>query len=511
MLNEIREEAERSLESFIKLVAPERVLGLCHKEVLAWWDREDSKSHQLLLFPRDHMKSALVAYRVAHALAKDPTLRILYISSTANLAEKQLGFIKNILTSKIFRTYWPEHTYVDEGKREKWTNTEIALDHPLRKAENIRDPSVFTGGLTTNLVGMHCDIAVLDDLVTGENAYTEEGRRKVQRQYSLLSSIEGANAKEWVVGTRYHPRDLYHDMLEMAWDKFDKDGNCTGTYSVFEVLQREVEDSYAGDGSGEFLWPRQMRKDGKWFGFSREILAQKRAKYLDRMQFRAQYYNDPSDPDNAPVKNFSYYAKNKVRQSQGDWYYEHRKLNIIASVDFAFSKRKTADYTAIVVVGVDEDNNYYVLDIDRFKADSITEYFQHIFTLYNRWEFKTLVCEATAGQSAIVKTLKEDHFRPARVYIRVEEVKPTRHEGTKEERIDAILTPLYENGQVQHYRGGNCQILEEELSSYTPPTDDIKDALANAVDKAKKPSRSKTHKTEDNKVTYHPRFGGRSF
>jgi hypothetical protein len=31
----------------------------------------------------------------------------------------------------------------------------------------------------------------------------------------LLSSIEGSDMEEWVVGTRYHPKDLYANMLEM--------------------------------------------------------------------------------------------------------------------------------------------------------------------------------------------------------------------------------------------------------------------------------------------------------
>ena len=214
-LEQIRIAAESDLVTFIKLVAPEQVLGQCHEDVCNWWDREGSKSHQLLLFPRDHGKSRLVAYRVAWELTKDPTLRILYISATANLAEKQLGFIKSILTSEIYSRYWPEHVHPEDGKRTRWTNSEIMLDHPARKKENVRDPSVFTGGLTTSLTGMHCDIAVLDDIVVYENAYTGEGRNKVKSQYSLLSSIEGAEAREWVVGTRYHPADLYNDLLQM--------------------------------------------------------------------------------------------------------------------------------------------------------------------------------------------------------------------------------------------------------------------------------------------------------
>jgi len=126
------------------------------------------------------MKSALVAYRVAWELTKDPTLRVLYISSTSNLATKQLKFIKDIFTDDTYRLYWPDMVNREEAKREKWTEREISLDHPRRKEESIRDPSIFTAGLTSNIVGMHCDIAVLDDVVVQSNAYLEEGRSKVR-------------------------------------------------------------------------------------------------------------------------------------------------------------------------------------------------------------------------------------------------------------------------------------------------------------------------------------------
>jgi len=168
------------LVTFIRLVAPQRVLGNCHEDVCKWWTRQEAKTHQLLLFPRDHGKSAMVAYRVAWELTKNPTLRVLYISATSNLAQKQLSFIKSIFESDIHQKYWPQHLNKDESKREKWTTSEIALDHPDRKKEAIRDPSIFTGGLTTSLTGMHCDIAVLDDVVVFENAYTGEGRNKVK-------------------------------------------------------------------------------------------------------------------------------------------------------------------------------------------------------------------------------------------------------------------------------------------------------------------------------------------
>lgn len=285
-LQAIREAAEADLEKFIKVVSPGRVLGGCHQELIRWWNREDSKDHQLVLYPRDHGKSAMVAYRVAWALTKDPTLRVLYISATATLAQKQLGFIKQIFESEVHRRLWPEHINADEGKRSKWTVSEIELDHPLRKQEQIRDPSIFTAGLNTGITGLHFDIAVLDDIVVKENATTQEGRDKVASQYSLLASIEGTGSKEWVVGTRYHPKDLYDTMLNMKEPVFDENGEVIGEEPIYEVLEKAVEDR--GDGTGQFLWPRQQRKDGKWFGFDMKELARKKAKYQDRLQFRAQ-------------------------------------------------------------------------------------------------------------------------------------------------------------------------------------------------------------------------------
>jgi phage terminase large subunit-like protein len=508
-LDQIRLAAENDLVTFIKLVAPEQMLGQCHEDVCNWWGREDSKSHQLLLFPRDHGKSRLIAYRVAWELTKDPTLRILYISATANLAEKQLGFIKSILTSDTYSRYWPDHVHPEDGKRTRWTNSEIMLDHPARKAEKIRDPSVFTGGLTTSLTGMHCDIAVLDDIVVYENAYSGEGRNKVKSQYSLLSSIEGAEAREWVVGTRYHPVDLYNDLLQMTEELFDDDGNKVGEDNIYEIFERPVEDR--GDGTGEMLWPRSQRRDGKWFGFDIKVLAKKRGQYLDKGQFRAQYYNDPSDPDNVPIESsrFQYYERKLLKEEQGHWFYKDAKLNVFAAVDFAFSLSKKADYTAIVVIGVDSQNNIYVLDIDRFRTDRITEYFEHILQLSTKWSFRKLRAEVTVGQQAIVKQLKE-LIKQHGLAISVDEFRPNKYQGNKDERISATLEPRYDNLQIWHYRGGNIQTLEEELQSRNPPHDDIKDALASAIDIAVKPFKNVRRDKSSNIVWANNRFRGAS-
>lgn len=504
-----RELAESSLIEFIALVHPKRLLGNVHREVISWWTRKEAHNHQLLLLPRDHMKSALVAYRVAWELTKDPTLRFLFISSTSNLATKQLKFIKDILTCDTYRLFWPEMVERDEAKREKWTEREISVDDPRRKEESIRDPSIFTAGLTTNVVGMHCDVAVLDDIVVHGNAYTQEGRDKVRDQYSLLSSVETVGAREWVVGTRYHPNDLYADLVQMRVDEYDDSGDILGSKPLFEVFERQVES--VGDGTGEFLWPRQQRADGKWFGFDQRVLADKRAQYLNKTHFRAQYYNDPQDIDSSPIKRdqFQYYDQNFLNQRDGRWYYRKERLNVFAAVDFAFSHDKQADWTSIVVIGVDGNHNYYVLEIDRFKTNQPSEYFKHILKLYEKWAFRKIRAEVSAAQIVIVKDLQENYIRKHGLSLAVEEFRPSRWQGSKEERIYATLEPKYANNQIWHYRSGNCQVLEEELIFTNPAHDDVKDALASAIDFSVPPTNLFKLKSESTNVfTYHSRFGG---
>lgn len=507
--DEIREAAEADLETFIRLVAPWQVIGGIHSEWCQWTCSKAAGSHQLTLLPRDHGKSRYIAFKAAWRIVKQPDIRILYISSTSNLAEKQLYFIKQILTSPIVRRYWPDLIEKEEGKREKWTNTEISVDHPKRKEEGIRDPTVFTGGLTTSLTGLHCDVAILDDVVVQENAYTQEGRDKVRTQYSLLSSIEGGEAEEWVVGTRYHPKDLYNDMQEMEEEIFNSDGELIDKKPVYKIFERQVEDS--GTGVGEFLWPRQQRSDGRWFGFNIEILAKKRAKYLDKRQFRAQYYNDPNDPGDMRISRdkFQYYDPAHLKNTGGYWYFKNNRLNVFASVDFAYTVNKRSDYTAIVVIGVDKDNNIYVLDIDRFKTEKISEYFDHIRNLHVKYQFKKLGAETTAAQKTIVKELKEGYIKPYGLSLSIEELKHTARQGSKEERIAAVLEPRYENMAMWHYRGGNCQVLEDELIAQYPPHDDVSDALAAAVSISVPPMGNFNRDFRNViPINPHPKFGG---
>src|SRR5690606_13501181 len=275
------------------------------------------------------------------------------VSATAELAETQLYAIQNILASNVYQRYFPEYINPQEGKREKWSQRKFSIDHIKRKQEGIRDATVATAGLTTNTTGWHADVILADDLVVPENAYTQEGRDSVMKKSSQFTSIRNAGGFTLACGTRYHPSDVYATWKEQAYDIFDEEGNVIDRRKVWEIKE------YAVEQDGVFLWPRTVRpSDGKFFGFDRQTLARIEAEYSDRTQFFAQYYNDPNERGTNRIDRhkFQYYDQKFLKRQSGSWYYKRNRLNVYASIDFAFSLKKRSDYSAIVVIGIDADN-----------------------------------------------------------------------------------------------------------------------------------------------------------
>lgn len=510
---EIRQTAIDDLYFFAKLVNPGYVYGDVHKEIFKWMEEYSlyglgtkSCSNKLIMLPRAHLKSHMVATWAAWIITRHPEVTILYVSATAELAETQLFAIQNILGSSIYQRYFPEYVNPQEGKRERWSMRKFSIDHPKRRQEGVRDATVSTAGLTTNTTGWHADIIIADDLVVPENAYTEEGRESVIKKSSQFTSIRNAGGFTMACGTRYHPSDIYNTWDKQQYDVYNEDGEVIYKQPVWEIKR------YAVETDGVFIWPRTARSDGKFFGFDAQQLARIRAEYEDRVQFYAQYYNDPNDPGSNRIdrSKFQYYDKKFLKQQSGYWYYKNKRLNVYAAIDFAFSLRKASDDTAIVVVGIDQEGFYYILDIDVFKTDRIQEYFDRIAHLHAKWEFKKLRAEVTVAQTVIVRDLK-DKMREQGLNLSVDEYRPVRKEGTKEERIASVLEHRYDNMSIWHYKGGYTDMLEEQLVLARPAHDDIKDALASAIEICVKPARSKNLELKGNVIQFNPRFGGIAF
>lgn len=509
---EVRERALSDLNYFAVLMNPGYMYGEIHREIFRWMQDYSLfgqggtlTSNKLIMLPRAHLKSHMVAVWCAWLITRHPEVTILYLSATAELAETQLFAIKNIMESSTYQRFFPEFIHPQENLRSKWSNSKIIVDHPFREAQGVRDATIATAGLTTNTTGWHADVIVSDDIVVPENAYTEDGRSSVSKKASQFTSIRNPGGFSMACGTRYHPNDIYAVWKEQNYPLYNDEGEQIDTLPVWEVKE------YAVEKDNLFIWPRVVRPDGKAFGFSLQVLARIKAEYSDTVQFYAQYYNDPNDPssDRISREKFQYYNPRFLKKEGSKWYYNGARLNIYAAVDFAFSLTREADYTAIVVLGIDADGNHYVLDIDRFKTNKTLEYFKHVADLHSKWKFNKLQAEVTTAQKVIVEAIK-DYIKQQGMTLAVVEFRPSKAEGTKEERIAAALEHLYDNQKVWHHEGGWTQVLEEELVQARPAHDDVKDALASAVTIAVKPQKSGAAMMKDFLTSNQPRsrFGG---
>jgi len=509
---------EKSLHAFAKYLNPHYLYGDVHEEVFHWLSQDD-KENQLLLMPRAHLKSHCIAVWCVWQITRDPTSTIVYLTAGDDLAKQQISAIKHMITCERYRTLWPEMLNREEGKRDKWSSTGFNVEHPLRKEMGIRDLTVIVKTIKANTTGLHCDQLVFDDVVVPQNAYTETGRKEVKAGVAQFASIANPGAITKAVGTRYHPLDVYYDFREAMVPLWIEDyyaegkGEFVGEESLWEVKEWIAETS-DGNLTGVYLWPRSQNPyDNKYYGFDPKELAKIRAKYHsvgEQAQFRAQYYNDPNDPESEKVDRdtIQYYKREEVEYTEGKFTYRGRSLNIFAAMDVAWTENKTSDYTAIGVIGIDYENNIYVLDLDRFMTSDFNVYYEHVAALHQKWSFRKIRVESNAGGHFVANEVKR-LVKQNGGNLLVDPKATTPNSGKKEERHHAILIPRVKNGNVFFYKGGVTAIAIEEIVLERPPHDDLKDVLTECIEIAKAPSRPIESGNVIRNVRFNKRFGGR--
>lgn len=499
---EIRDSCLSDFYTYLKVILPDLQLGHCHQDFAT--HLQGPGNHKLVIFPRAHLKSTIEAAWGCFLITQKPTTTILIASATSGLAEQQVYAMQNILESPMHRRLFPELLgNVKEGQRDKWTQKAFNIEHPIRKKNRIRDNTVYACGAGKTITGLHFDYLFLDDIIADDsdkmNPQTLQGRDAAVRWVSRATSILNPGGGVLAVGTRYHKDDIYAKLKELTLPIFDGDDNIVGNTQLYSVVEKVVEVG------GDFLWPKKKAMNGEYYGFDFKTLEVVKASYKhDMSQFYSQYYNDPSDPENKLIDPacFQYYDKENLVSSGTTWYLNNKRLHIFAGMDIAASMEKRADNTVIVVVGVDDSGYKYILDIQRKKTNQISVMSDMLFTAFHKWRFKKFRIETNASQGLAANQMQADMRKRNAVFVW--EMKPSR--GDKHLRIMSILEPEYTNKNIFHYRGGNTEILEDELVS-AKGHDDTKDALAMTCEIVPLVVRRMRTKRKSN-VIIHPRFGG---
>ena len=154
-------------------------------------------------------------------------------------------------------------------------------------------------------------------------------------------------------------------------------------------------------------------------------------------------------------------------------------LSYYLGVDLAISQKDSADYTALVVVGIDKDKQVYVVHAERGRW-SFLESKRAIIRVADRFNVKSISVEQVQYQAAMIQELRRETSHVVRA------AKP---KGDKLQRAQP-LAGKYEHGYVFHAPTLPADFLKE-LTEFTGTNDDdhddYVDALGYAVGAESKP------------------------
>lgn len=158
--------------------------------------------------------------------------------------------------------------------------------------------------------------------------------------------------------------------------------------------------------------------------------------------------------------------------------------------DLASSTRATADYRVLLLLAVDQHNNWFIIDCPYGQWDT-KQHMQHLFRMVEEHSLDKVYMEAGQIQQSMAPFMRDEMSKRG-TFFKIEELKPDRR---KEDRI-ALLQPRFESGSIYFPESaGWLAEMENELLSFTMEGakslhDDLIDTLAYGI-KVAKPSNPK--------------------
>lgn len=422
-------------------------LAQVHKDMCQFIDEQKHKK-KLLLIPRGHLKSTVVTVgRTLQAIAANPSTRILIANATyANACSFLTEVKRHLKFNEKIHMFWGDLSQ----DAERWSENSITL-----AASKKKEPTVIAMGVESNLTSQHYDLIIMDDLVNKDYVNTVDQIQKTIDFYKECLNLLEPGGEAILVGTRWHDSDLYGWIL-------DKENNVLNDFNVFH------RQAYTGNlfskepGECELLFPAKHSQQHL------KKLYEAQGPYI----FSCQYQNDPIPQEDADFRKdwFKYYESGDIRG---------RLMNRFITVDPAISIEKDADYTGMVVTGVDEFGLIYVVDVVR-KRFKPSELINEIFRLNQMYHPINIGIEDVAYQKSLQYALSEEMARRNEFLP----LKPLRPGGKNKDQRIRGLQPLYANGRILHNKNlDGTKYLEEELIRFPRAKhDDIIDALSYMLD-----------------------------
>jgi len=402
------------------------------------------------LWFRESYKSTTITYGLTiQEILKNPDTVVGIFSYNRPTAKAFLRQIKREFElNELLKRLFPDVLWANPASEApKWSEDEGIV---VKRKTNPKESTVEAWGLVDGQpTGRHFSLMVYDDVVTLDSVSTPEMCAKTTRAWEMSRNLGAEGGKTRYIGTRYSFNDTWGEILRRGVAK----------PRLYPVLDSE----------------------NKPVLLSMERIDQKR-KELGPYVFSSQMLLNPVADE----------AQNFKEEWLQSWPVQTTKnLRIYILVDPASKKKKNSDYTAIIVIGLGVDKNYYIIDMIRDRLN-LTERMAVLFGLHKMYLPIAVGYEEYGMQSDIEHlqyVMEQENYRFP--------IYPLGGSVGKEDRIRALV-PIFEQKRmflpqmcIRPQHDGKVldltKIFIEEYKTFpVGQHDDMLDALARILDHGKK-------------------------
>lgn len=329
----------------------------CISEHLEASFRGEIKDLIINIAPRTLKSVHIAQIYPSWAMGKQPHHQFIGASYAHSLAERNVMRCRHIMNSEWYQEIFPETIIsADQNQKDYFTTTRAGQ---------------YKGtGIGGTITGFGCNSLLVDDALNPQESVSDTIRNNTNDEIrsTLFSRFNDYNKRRFImIMQRLHEDDPTGNLL--------KDG---GYYHLMlpaiatKKIQIDLHGLHWEMDEGDYLTPR----------LDKEALDKLRTD-LGEYHFAGQYMQSPVPIGGGDLRPewVQFYAEGGIKPGQ---------MNVVILVDpsggedLNKKKKKLSDFTAMLVVGLAPDNNYYLLDAIRDRLNP-TERVDTLFMLHRKW------------------------------------------------------------------------------------------------------------------------------
>jgi predicted phage terminase large subunit-like protein len=431
------EKSQKHFLPFVKTIWHEFIEGTHHRLIADKLERiaKGELKRLIVNMPPRHTKSEFASFLFpAWMIGRRPDMKIIQATHTTELAVNFGRKVKNLLETDEYKDVFPDTALaVDSKASGRWNTNKGGMYYAV--------------GVGSNLAGRGADLLIIDDPHSEQTAMSASGFDSAWEWYTggPRQRLQPGGAIV-LVQTRWSEKDLTGQLVraQMKDNKADQ----------WEVLELP-----AIMPSGKSCWPEYWSLD--------ELNSVKFS--VPAYKWNAQYQQNPTSEELSILKR-EWWQK-WVSPEMPELQY------VIQSYDTAFTKKETADFSAITTWGVFSPKPYgasalILLDCCKGRWD-FPELKEVAMEQYKYWEPETVIIEAKASGMPLTHELRN-------MGIPVVNFTPSRG-NDKMSRVHSI-SPLFEAGMIWYPDEKWAEEVIEECAAFpNGQHDDLVDSTTQAL------------------------------